>query len=189
MRKFLFNTLEFLEIALITVAGVFLIRSYIIQPFLVSGSSMAPNFLSGDYVLIDELSSRFRDFKRGEVIVFKYPLNPSTYFIKRIIGLPNEKVVINGNKVIIYNKENPDGFVLNEIYLVNPPATFERPSKNNVFELGNNEYFVMGDNRQYSYDSRDWGILKKDYIMGVVKIRLWPLNQINVFAAPSYINN
>ncbi len=186
MRKFLFNALEFLEIAFVTVIGVFLIRSYIIQPFLVSGSSMAPNFLSGDYVLTDELSPHFRDFKRGEIIVFKYPLNPSTYFVKRIIGLPNEKIVINGNKVIIYNKENPNGFVLNETYLVNPPATFERPNKNNIFELGNDEYFVMGDNRQYSYDSRDWGILKKDYIIGIVKIRLWPLNEINVFAAPPY---
>jgi signal peptidase I len=186
MRKFLVIFIEFLEIAIVAVFGVFLIRTYIVQPFLVWGSSMAPNFVSGDYVLTDELSPRLNGYSRGEIIVLRYPKDPSTYFIKRIIGLPNEKVVIEGNKITIFNKENPNGFVLNENYLVNMPKTFERPNKSNVFELKDDEYFVMGDNREYSFDSRDWGPLKKDYIIGIARIRLWPLNSIKVFAAPSY---
>jgi signal peptidase I len=186
MRKFLFKGIEFLEIAVVAVLAVFLIRTYIVQPFLVWGSSMAPNFLSGDYVLTDEISPRFKEFNRGEVVVLRYPKDPSTYFIKRIIGLPNEKVVIEGNKITIFNKEHPNGLVLNESYLVNMAKTFERPNKSNVFELSKDEYFVMGDNREYSYDSRDWGPLKRNYIIGIARLRLWPLNSFKVFAAPSF---
>jgi signal peptidase I len=186
MRKFLFSFLEILEIIIIAVVAVLLVRTYIVQPFLVWGSSMVPSFLSGDYILIDELSLRFRNPQRGEVVVFRYPQNPSTYFIKRIIGLPGERVLIKDNKITIFNNEYQEGFVLNEPYLKSNFVIQARPNKPNEFVLGPDEYFVLGDNRQYSYDSRDWGPLKMENIIGIAKLRLWPIKEVSVFAAPSY---
>jgi signal peptidase I len=186
MRKFFVSLLEILEFIVIAVVLVFIIRSYIIQPFLVWGSSMAPNFLSGDYILIDELSLRFNPLERGEVIVFKSPQKSSVYFIKRVIGLPGEKIRIQDGKIIIFNNQNPKGFVLNEPYLNGWIKTENRGGKSGDVILGSDEYFVLGDNREYSYDSREWGVLKKNYIIGIAKLRLWPLKSFSVFAAPNY---
>jgi signal peptidase I len=186
MRKAFYAFLEIIETLIVAFAVVFIIRSYIMQPFLVWGSSMAPTFLSGDYILIDELSLYFREPKRGEVVVFHHPPNSSTYFIKRIIGLPNEKVLIKDNKITIFNSQHPNGFVLEEKYLSPNVITEVRQEKSKEFVLGPDEYFVLGDNRQFSYDSRDWGVLKRKDIAGIAKLRLWPLKSFRVFAAPSY---
>src|SRR3989344_9672997 len=131
MRKFFASILEILEIAVVAIVAVFVIRSFLIQPFLVSGSSMVPNFSNGDYLLIDELTYRFRTPQRGEVVVFRYPGDPSTYFIKRIIGLPNERVVLGDGKITVFNSEKPEGFILDEEYL---PQSFE-PSEKSEFAL------------------------------------------------------
>ncbi|MDO8536819.1 MAG: signal peptidase I, partial [bacterium] len=136
MRQFFASVLEIFEIALIALGAVFLIRTFLIQPFLVSGASMAPNFENGDYLLIDELTYRFRSPERGEVIVFRYPKDPTTYFIKRIIGLPGERAEIKENKITIYNAENPQGFVLDENYLSRPTAM----SGSEEFTIQDNEY-------------------------------------------------
>ena len=163
--------------------AVFVIRSFLIQPFLVSGLSMIPTFSNGDYLLIDELTYRFRAPERGEVVVFRYPGDPSTYFIKRIIGLPNEQVSFKDGKVVVVNSSNPSGFSLGEKYLLQPFV----PSEGHEFKpLASNEYLVLGDNRSYSFDSRNWGPLKKNNIVGLVRLRLWPVNDFRAFAAPQY---
>jgi len=150
------------------------IRLFIAQPFVVSGSSMVPTFQNNDYLIIDELSYKFSEPKRGDVIVFRYPNNPSQFFIKRIIGLPNETVGINGSTITIHNLENDDGFILDEPYI-------EYKSNNTVREtLGEDEYFVMGDNRSASSDSRVWGPLEKDLVTGRVFLRLLPIKNISV---------
>lgn len=146
------------------------IRAFLFQPFVVSGASMDPNFHNADYLLIDELSYRFREPERQEVIVFKYPLNPSYKYIKRIIGLPGERVeIINGEVFIIRNNETVK---LEEDYL--PEKTKQEWNRNNNFsiELGSDEYFVMGDNRNNSSDSRVWGPVPKKNIVGIVFIKL-----------------
>lgn len=186
MRKFLSFFLEILEIILISVISVVLIRTYLAQPFLVWGSSMAPTFSSGDYILIDELSLRFKNIERGEVIVFKSPINLSTYFIKRVVGLPGERILINDNKIVIFNKTHPKGLIINEPYLPYQVKTLTRLNKNIDINLKDDEYFVLGDNRQYSYDSRDWGPLKKENIVGIARLRLWPIKSFSVFASPKY---
>lgn len=186
MRKFLTSFLEILEFIIIAISLVFIVRSYIVQPFLVWGSSMSPNFSSGDYILIDEISLFFRDIKRGEVVVFKYPQDPSTYFIKRVIGLPKEKIQIIDGKIVVFNQEYPNGFILNEPYLSGFIKTENRKFSEKGIVLNDDEYFVLGDNRQYSYDSRDWGVLKKDHIVGIARLRLYPLKSFSVFAAPNY---
>lgn len=182
MRKFLASLLEVLEIAVIAVAAVFIVRTFLVQPFLVSGTSMYPTFSNGDYVLTDELTYRIRPPERGEVVVFHDVSDPSTYLIKRIIGLPGERVVINNDTVTIYDKQDPNGFVLKEPYL--PPGTVT--SGNIDITLSSSSYFMMGDNRAVSYDSRSWGPLPAANIVGLVRFRLWPLSAMAIFNAPAY---
>lgn len=182
MRKFFASLLEVLEIAVIAVAAVFIVRTFLVQPFLVDGTSMYPTFSNGDYVLTDELTYRIRPPERGEVVVFHDVSDPSTYLIKRIIGLPGERVVIRNNTVTIYNAQNPNGFVLNETYLPSGTVT----SGNEDITLSSSSYFMMGDNRAVSYDSRSWGPLPAKNIVGLVRFRLWPLNEIQIFSAPQY---
>ncbi len=171
------NFLEILQVVLTSLIIVWLIRSYVIQPFLVKGASMEPNFHDGNYLIVDELSYRFRSPGRGEVIVFKYPKDPSQYFIKRIVGLPGEKVVIKNKQVTIYNNANPNGLLLDERYLPSEEVT-----KGDVtVQLNPSEYFVMGDNRLFSSDSRSWGTLPANLIVGKAWIRAWPLEQAKVF--------
>ncbi len=182
MRKFLASLLEVLEIAVIAVVAVFIVRTYLVQPFLVDGTSMYPTFSNGDYVLTDELTYRIRPPERGEVIVFHDVSDASTYLIKRIIGLPGERIVIKNDTVTIYNKTHPNGFVLDETYL--PPGTIT--AGNEDITLSSSSYFVMGDNRAVSYDSRSWGPLPANDIVGMVRFRLWPPTALSFFGTPSY---
>lgn len=193
MRKFLSSLLEVLEVAVIAVVAVFIVRTYLVQPFLVSGSSMSPTFENGDYVLVDELTYHIRPPARGEVIVFHDPQDYPTYFIKRVIGLPGEKLVIKNNQITVFNAANPNGLVLDESYLpagtpVGPGDCTGGTLSNGActYELASSTYLALGDNREFSFDSRDWGPLPAENIVGLVRVRLWPLNGISIFSAPAY---
>ena len=179
MRKILWSVFEVAETVVIAVVAVFVVRSFVAQPFLVSGSSMEPSFQNGNYLLIDELTYRFREPERGEVVVFKYPNDPSSYFIKRVIGLPGETVKIRNGKVEIYSGSAVK--FLDEYYINSgaPAGDLEKT-------LGVGECFVMGDNRDFSFDSRNWGPLPKSDLVGVVRFRLWPFNEAKAFSAPIY---
>ena len=182
MRNFFVSFVEILEVALIAVGTVFLIRSFLIQPFLVSGSSMVPNFSDGDYLLIDEFTYRFREPQRGEVVVFRSPESGSTFFIKRIIGLPGERVDIKSGKIFVVGKNKTEEFLLEEDYIPSDVLTKGGAG----LELGGGECFLLGDNRSYSFDSRSWGPLHRENIVGLVRLRLWPLGDFKAFAAPAY---
>ncbi len=186
MRQFLVSVLEVVEVALVAIGAVFLIRTFLVQPFLVSGASMVPNFSNGDYLLVDELSYRFRGATRGEVVVFRYPKDESTYFIKRVIGLPGDHVEVVDGKVKVTNTEHPNGVFLEEHYLPKTFSTTVRPGGQSQFTISEGQYLVLGDNRSYSFDSRDWGILDGKEIVGLVRLRLWPVKGFTVFAAPQY---
>jgi len=155
------------------------IRYFLIQPFFVKGASMEPNFHDKEYLIIDEISYRFETPQRGQVIVFRYPRDPQEYFIKRIIGLPGEEVQVKDGHVIIYNVEHPDGFTLSEKYLPSDFATFN--SDESRVKIGADEYYVLGDNRGASKDSRYFGAVNKSFITGKVLFRGWPINEITVF--------
>ncbi len=182
MRQFLLSLREVLEVILISFFVVYLVRSFLVQPFLVSGASMEPNFASGNYLIIDELTYRFRDPLRGEVIVFRYPGDHKIFYIKRIIGLPGERVVIARGTITVYNQAYPDGMLLAESYL---PPGIDTAGTNDV-TLAGNEYFVLGDNRYFSFDSRSWGTLARAAITGVARIRLYPVTEIELFRTPQY---
>ena len=143
---------------------------------------MSPNFSNGDYVLVDELTYRIRPPERGEVVVFHDPEDYGTYFIKRVIGLPGEKVTIASDTVTIYGASRPAGFTLDESYL--PQGTLTTGTES--YTLSSSTYLMLGDNRPESYDSRSWGPLPAQNIVGLVRIRLWPLDAITAFAAPKY---
>ena len=159
---------ELFELILIALFIVIPFRLFIAQPFIVDGASMDPTFESGQYLIVDELSYYFDEPERGSVLIFKYPKNPKKYFIKRVIGLPGETVILNQGKVTIKNAANPQGFALAENYIRFPKNDSE------TFTVGENEYFVMGDNRAGSADSRLWGNVPKENIIGRPIIRFWP---------------
>lgn len=145
---------------------------------------MEPSFLDHEYLIVNEISYRFEEPKRGDVIVFRYPLNPQEFFIKRVIGLPREKVQIKDGKVFIYNIDNPNGQVLDEPYLLTGTET-NNTTKDTVV-LGENEYFVLGDNRNQSKDSRSFGSVKRSFITGKVLLRGWPFDRVGFFREISY---
>lgn len=164
---------ELIKFAVIAALIVVPIRTFVAQPFIVSGSSMVPTFHDQEYLIVDELSYHLRDPHRGEVVVFKYPNDTTKYFIKRVVGLPGEKIKIKGNVVTIINAENPDGLVLDQSYIENKSSdTFE-------MTLKDSQYFVMGDNRIASSDSRAWGPLGRDYMVGRALIRVLPLSKMD----------
>lgn len=159
---------------LVIVFGVVLpFRTLVAEPYLVDGRSMDPTFHTNDYLIVDKLSYRFSNPERGSVIVFNFPKDPTRKFIKRIIGLPNETVSIRDGIVTISNIEHPNGITLNQDYISRTKIESMGP-----YTLGPDEYFVMGDNRSDSWDSREWGAVKSTYLLGRPIIRLFPFKDI-----------
>ncbi len=169
--------IEFLEIIeiILTFLLVFLpVRIFIFEPFIVMGESMEPNFHTADYLIICKICIKIKEPQRGDVIIFRPPVDEKKYYIKRIIGLPGETLYLKGKDIYIYNKENPNGFKLQEPYLEGENFNLEEER----VQLKEDEYFVLGDNREESFDSRKWGPLKKDRIIGKVAFKLSPLGKI-----------
>lgn len=181
IKKQLKNFWDLISFAVIALAIVIPIRMWIVQPFVVSGISMFPTFENGEYLIIDEISYILGDAKRGDVVVFRYPKDPSRFFIKRIIGMPNEKIVIQDGVVTIFNEENKNGFTLDEPYIN------EQFSTNKIEITKDDEYFVMGDNRNRSSDSRSWGVLPEKNLIGRALVRLLPLKNFDYM--PGSIEN
>lgn len=168
LKKLWTSTWEVVEVIVISLVAVFIIRTFIAQPFLVSGASMEPNFSNGNYLIIDELTYRFRAPERGEVVVFRYPQNPSTYFIKRIIGLPGDRVVIRNGKAVVTTSTS---------------ETIAIPGETNGLVdlvVDANQYFVLGDNRYNSFDSRNWGTVPKKDLIGIARLRVFPVNEFEI---------
>ncbi len=181
---------DFAKVILIALLIILPIRFFIFQPFIVSGSSMEPNFSNGQYLIIDEVSYRFSDPARGDVIVLRYPKDPKQFFIKRIIGLPGDTVTVDNGRVTITNDSNSKGVTVAEEYLPSQGLTFPHNTTiiggKKTLTLKSDEYFMMGDNRLASSDSRDWGPLEKNEIVGKVFVRVLPLSEFMKFKGPVY---
>lgn len=186
-KKWKSELIEILVFTIIALAIVIPLRLFIAQPFVVSGDSMVPTFEDNDYLIIDEISYIIGEPKRGDVVIFRFPQDPDRFFIKRVIGLPNETVEIKNNQVIVYNNDYPEGFILQEDHIVVPTEGSSQ------MIVGDNEYFVMGDNRVASSDSRYWGpvpekcniekkrrTVTRDCIVGRALIRLLPIKEIGI---------
>lgn len=166
---------ELVRYAVLALIIVVPFRIFIAQPYIVSGASMDPTFKDADYLIVDQLSIRFEEPKRESVLIIRYPKDPSKFFIKRLIAFPGERVEIRNGVVTVYNQSHQDGIKLNEPYIV------YGKQENFSATLGADEYFVMGDNRAGSSDSRIWGSVPKKYIIGSPIVRLLPLNKINIW--------
>lgn len=164
---------EIVRFSILAILIVIPIRMFVAQPFIVSGASMDNTFHTGEYLIVDQVTYHFDQPARGDVIVFRYPRDPSKFFIKRVIGIPGDSLTIENGKVSIVNEEYPEGFTIDEPYVEDitlAPILTET--------LGDREYFVMGDNRNKSSDSRNWGILQEERIVGRALLRLFPPNTI-----------
>ena len=165
---------EIIRFSIIAFIIVLPIRMFIAQPFIVSGASMEHTFSSGQYLIVDQVSYRFEEPRRGDVVIFRYPRDPSKFFIKRIIGIPGDTITITGDKVSITN-EAFETTVLKESYIAGMHTEQDLTEV-----LGDKEYFVMGDNRDESSDSRMWGVLTRNNIVGKAFIRLFPFSKLDV---------
>ncbi len=166
---------DLFTLAFLIIVVVIPIRVFIVSPFVVDGASMHPTFKHLDYLIIDEFLYYFKTPERGDVIVFRYPSNPSIFYVKRIIGLPGETVSINRGVVTITTTSG-EKIGLSEPYIVNEDATYTKNTS-----LNSEEYFVMGDNRPNSSDSRIWGPLPRKNIIGRVDLRILPIKQSGFF--------
>jgi signal peptidase I len=180
---------EVFKFALLAFVIVVPFRIYIAQPFIVSGASMSPTFETGEYLIVDQLSYRFEEPQRGDVVIFKFPNDPSKFFIKRIIGLPGEIVQLANGETTIITPDNKTEIVLDEEYLIT-----DKTDDHLSISLSSNEYFVMGDNRSASSDSRVWGPVPRSNIVGKALVRLLPIAEASVYPGaymytPSEIRN
>ncbi|MFZ1626869.1 MAG: signal peptidase I [Candidatus Moraniibacteriota bacterium] len=183
--------LEMVKILVLAAVVIIPIRAFLFQPFFVQGASMEPNFDDGEYLVISEFGLKhtkipivgvnvnpFRDLSRQQPIVFRFPRDPSQFFIKRVIALPGESVEIKNGKVYIYNKGHPDGYVLDETAYLDAIVQTSDLARTKVAD---DEYFVLGDNRPFSYDSRAFGPIKKTAVIGRVLLRAWPVSEMTLY--------
>jgi len=169
---------ELVHVVVISLAIILPIRYFLIQPFYVKGASMEPNFYDHEYLIIDEISYRFGEPERGDIVVFRYPDDPRQFFIKRVIGMPDERVVVTNGKIYIYDDVNANGHLLaEESYL----GTTFTPGNKDV-TLGEDEFYLMGDNRSASMDSRAFGPVPGRFIVGKVMFRGWPPEKMQFFS-------
>lgn len=184
IKNFFAFIFELVKIVVISLAIIIPIRYYLIQPFYVKGASMEPNFFDQEYLIINEISYRLGSPKRGDIVVFRYPRDPQEYFIKRVIGLPGEKVQVKEGEVYVFGKNDPNGKKLEEPYLQEGVKTFSLSEEQ--VTLGENQYFVLGDNRNASKDSRSFGPVDKSFFIGKVMLRGWPFNRVRLFEQQEY---
>lgn len=163
------ETVRFIIVSLVIVFGI---RYFIAQPFIVSGESMVPTFQNGEYLIVDELSYRFTEPSRNDVVIIRYPLDPSKFFIKRIIGLPGETLHFDGTRITVTPADGGTPIELDESFIKNQNNTYL------TVTLKEDEYFVLGDNRPASSDSRVWGTLPRKDIIGTPVLRLLPISHL-----------
>jgi signal peptidase I len=189
LRNFFVFIFELVKIVIISLVIIVPIRYYLVQPFYVKGASMEPNFYDQEYLIINEIGYRLHPPQRGDIVVFRYPKDPQEYFIKRVIGLPGEKVQVKNGQIYVFNQENNfQGAVLIEPYLPKDLKTYSM--NEDVVTLNDHEYFVLGDNRNASKDSRIFGPVDKSFLVGRVWLRGWPFDRVAYFkTAPASFQN
>lgn len=174
--------MEAVRVIVLAIVIVLPVRYFLIQPFNVVGASMLPNFENSDYLIIDELRYRFQEPQRGEVVVFHPPGSRGQDYIKRVIGLPGETVMVANGVVRIATAEHPQGFLLDETAYLGNTVT---PGEARV-SLAPGQYFLMGDNRTVSLDSRSFGAVPRENIIGRVWVRGLPIEKIGSIPLPTY---
>jgi len=174
---------ELIEVLAVSLAIIIPIRYFLVQPFYVKGASMEPNFFDHEYLIIDEVSYRLHEPKRGDIVVFHYPRDPKQFFIKRVIGLPGETIEIANGKIKIYNNASPNGMVLDEHAYLDPDVP---TGSTQTITMKPGEYYLLGDNRPSSLDSRIFGPVSRSLLIGRVWLRGYPVDRWKSFESPTY---
>jgi len=180
-RSTFYAIFDFIKTAIIIIFFALVIRLFVIQPFIVEGQSMLPTFANNDYLITEKISYLFRSPLRGEVIIFNPPDNPNVNYIKRVVGLPGDEIEIKDSNIYINSQK------ISESYL-SSDESIDKPTENTKINLKNNEYFLLGDNRSHSRDSREIGPVPKTNIVSRIWVRLLPVDNIRAFAAVEYDN-
>lgn len=168
--------IEIIQTVVVFLAILMIVFLFVAQPHKVQGPSMFPTFHDGDYIITDKLTYRFSTPKRGDVIVFENPRNHSDDFIKRIMGLPGDRIKVQGGHVYINDQLGTEPYLQPDV--TTDGRFFLQDGQEKTVDDG--DYFVMGDNRQFSSDSREWGLVKKSEILGRVIVRYWPPNAAGI---------
>jgi signal peptidase I len=180
MTKIFENLFDLVKTVVAVLLAVFLLRAFVFQPFVVEGASMEPNFQDGEYLVVERISYSLSDPRRGDVVVFRFPANPSLNYIKRIVGLPGETIDVKNGTVMV------DGKRLNEPYIL-PGSTFVAGFEQEEWKLKTREYFVLGDNRSHSSDSREWGVVPRVNIIGRAFFVVYPLPDFGLVKKFSFV--
>lgn len=183
MKKLLYDLFDIAKTVIIVLILAFLIRNFLFQPFVVEGQSMEPNFYDKEYILVNRMSYRVGDIQRGDVVVFQAPNNPQYDYIKRVIGLPSETIKVKDQKIYVNDE------LIEENYINNAETQSFLEGKRNFnleVTLDDNEYFVLGDNRDHSSDSREWGTLPKGNIVGKAWFTVYPWNIFGFIPSQEY---
>lgn len=168
--------------SLLIAAAIFLvIYQFILRPFQVKGDSMYPNFFNDSYVLTNVISLRFQNPKLGDVIVFKAPPDPEKAFIKRVIAAPGDTIMVQNGQVFLNGKLLDESAYLKSTVKTNPGAFLKEGQE---LRVPDGEYFVMGDNRTFSSDSREWGFVKNDMLTGYSFFVYWPVSEAKIVKNP-----
>ncbi|MFW0837574.1 MAG: signal peptidase I [Candidatus Komeilibacteria bacterium] len=183
-QSFVFEMVKVLFISLLIIVPI---RAYVVQPFYVDGASMEPNFYDGEYLIVDEISYRFQNPQRGDIVVFHPPSNPKVYYIKRIIGLPGEVVDIQNGQIKVYEKDSIEPLFMDESEYLTAEYALRASEKYHV-SLEYDEYYLLGDNRPNSLDSRRFGPIPRDHIKGKVVLRAFPFDRFGGMTRPDYSN-
>ena len=173
---------EFIKVCIVAAVIILPVRFFVIQPFIVKGASMEPTFYENEYLIVDELSFRFRDPERGEVVIFRYPKTEKRFLIKRVIGLPGDRVSIHDNRITVYNKDYPNGRMLDEKEYL--PS--ETPTGDFDVTVTPNQFFVLGDNRTVSFDSERFGPVDRSQLVGRAVFRGLPIPRAQLINLPQY---
>lgn len=176
-----FDLIESIVVALSIFVVIYL---FLVQPHQVKGASMDPTFHDGQYILTDKVSYRLHQPERGDVVVFKAPMNPDFDYIKRVIGLPGDKIIIQEGQVVVNGQPLEDTYIESDTVLL--PGQYMREGEE--VTVGTDEFFVLGDNRSHSADSRQWGMVPKKDIVGRVFFRYWPVNRLGLISKPEEFN-
>lgn len=181
LKRFAAFFFDLIEIFVVAMAIFVVGYLFLFQPHQVKGSSMEPNFHDAEYILTDKISYRFHPPQRGDVVIFRAPKNRELDYIKRIIGLPGDKVMIVDGHIFINGKQLKEDYLQGRI---TSPGSFLPPNKE--YTVLENEYFCLGDNRSYSSDSRDWGPVLKDDMIGKAWLKYWPPPNLGILAKVNY---
>jgi signal peptidase I len=182
-------TAELLKTVFIVVVLAYTVRTFVLQPFIVEGLSMYPQFHDRDYLLVDKITYKIKDVERGDIVVFRFPKDEAFNYVKRVIALPGERVQIKNSTITVFNTQHPEGFVLSEPYVSTGNTTL--PSGNTTeatYEVPADSYFVVGDNRMGSSDSREWGELPKKDLIGRVLVLAYPFDRFGLAPHAEYSN-